>query len=169
MSSISCVLNGCNGFIVDGHNRYAICRKHNIEFTTCEQEFPSRSAAKIWMIDEQTKRRNINELTRAYLIGTRHEEEKNISIGRPKLSHSDSIIGDNSTRDKISSQSGVSPKTVQRAAEFSRALNKVVENTGIKRTSILSGLLKSTMKDIVTLASIRPGSLFWEFRSNVWN
>jgi hypothetical protein len=46
--------------------------------------FCSRSVAKIWMIDEQTKRRNINEQTRAYLIGVRQLEEKN-DPSRPKF------------------------------------------------------------------------------------
>lgn len=40
----------------------------------------------------------------ASIHGGHPGEEKNISIGRPKLSHSDSVIGDNSTRNKISSQ-----------------------------------------------------------------
>jgi len=146
-----------NNTIVDGHNRYVICRKHNIEFTTYEQEFPSRSAAKIWMIDEHTKRRSINEMTRAYLIGTRFLEEKK-DVGRSKFSqkipHCGVIIGYKSTRDVIGKQSNAGHTTVERAAKFSEALNKVVAATGIKRNSILSGLLKSTMRDIVTLASL---------------
>jgi N6-adenosine-specific RNA methylase IME4 len=154
-----------NNTIVDGHNRYAICRKHNIEFTTCEQEFPSRSAAKIWMINEQTKRRNINEMTRAYLVGTRYKEEKKDNGGDrnsfDKLSRNidESVMHSaqlNPTVQKIAEQSKVNPSTVQRAEKFTNAVDTVVATTGIKRSSILSGLLKSTMRDIVTLASFSP-------------
>ena len=31
-----------NGFIVDGHNRYELCSKHNIPFKVIEKEFDSK-------------------------------------------------------------------------------------------------------------------------------
>ena len=49
-----------NGTIVDGHNRYEICTKHGIEFQVHEQEFGSRDDAKIWIIQNQFSRRNLN-------------------------------------------------------------------------------------------------------------
>jgi hypothetical protein len=144
-----------NNTIVDGHNRYNVCKKHNIEFTVKEIQFPSRSAAKIWMIDEQTKRRNLNEITRAYLIGTRYLEEKK-EVGRAKYSqiirHGDGIIDDNSTSKVIAEQSSVGTRTVERAAKYAESVNSIVENTGIKRSALLSGYFKSTMRDIVDLA-----------------
>lgn len=142
-----------NGVIVDGHNRYNICSKHNVEFVHKEKEFPSRSAVIIWMIDEQTKRRNINEITRAYLIGTRYMEEKKVSSGRPvgskECPRSEDI---KRTTHKIAEQSGVGHATVERASIFSKALNALVTNTGIKRSLILAGAIKTTMKDIVELS-----------------
>ena len=33
-----------NGIIIDGHNRYEICKRHNIPFTTVEMEFDSRES-----------------------------------------------------------------------------------------------------------------------------
>lgn len=36
-----------NGTIIDGHNRYSICKKYAIEFKTTEREFACRDAAKI--------------------------------------------------------------------------------------------------------------------------
>jgi len=45
------------------------------------------------MVDEQTKRRDINKITRAYLIGTRYLEESKLMIGRPKLLSSFTITG----------------------------------------------------------------------------
>ena len=46
--------------ILDGHNRYAICQKHNIPFETeCLDFIDSRTEAKIWIIRNQFDRRNL--------------------------------------------------------------------------------------------------------------
>ena len=50
-----------NGVIVDGHNRYEICTTNNVEFNTSDIDFTDDDAAKIWIIDNQMGRRNINE------------------------------------------------------------------------------------------------------------
>ena len=50
-----------NDTVVDGHNRYEICRKHNIDFKTLPYEFESDQEAKIWIIDNEKGRRNITD------------------------------------------------------------------------------------------------------------
>ena len=55
------------GVIVDGHNRYTICRKHSLEFKTVERDFESRDDAKVWMIRNQIGRRNLNDYERSRL------------------------------------------------------------------------------------------------------
>ena len=57
-----------NGVIVDGHNRYEICQKHGIPFETVEHEFDSEEDALIWMVDNQTGRRNLTDGWRFELI-----------------------------------------------------------------------------------------------------
>ena len=49
-----------NDTIIDGHHRYAICRKHGLPFKTEERQFEDEDAVMIWMIDNQMGRRNIN-------------------------------------------------------------------------------------------------------------
>ena len=70
----SIVANGCesplivwNGVIVDGHNRHAICQKHNIPFAVTEKEFSSREDAMLWMLRNQLGRRNLNSYQRGEL------------------------------------------------------------------------------------------------------
>ena len=53
--------------LIDGHNRYEICQKHDIEFVTVEQHFESNSDAKLWIIKNQFGRRNISDFVRAEL------------------------------------------------------------------------------------------------------
>lgn len=49
-----------NGTIIDGHHRYAICKKHGLPFKTEERHFEDENDVMIWMIDNQMGRRNIN-------------------------------------------------------------------------------------------------------------
>ncbi|MFA5207196.1 MAG: DNA methyltransferase [Candidatus Paceibacterota bacterium] len=56
-----------NKTIVDGHNRYEICTKHNISFNTIQKEFENIEYAKEWIILNQFGRRNINSYERGHL------------------------------------------------------------------------------------------------------
>lgn len=56
-----------NGTIIDGHNRYNICDEHGVPFKQVEHDFPSRNAAKIWIIENQFGRRNLSKYDRSVL------------------------------------------------------------------------------------------------------
>lgn len=55
------------GTIIDGHNRYRICQEHGIAFKTSELVFGSKDAAKIWIIENQFGRRNLNSYQKSVL------------------------------------------------------------------------------------------------------
>ena len=55
------------GVIVDGHMRYRTCKKLGIEFTTAEMKFESRDAAKIWILEQHIKRKDISSGQKAVL------------------------------------------------------------------------------------------------------
>ena len=70
----SLVAEGCesplivwNGVIIDGHNRYAICQKHDIPFSIQEKHFDSREEVMLWMLRNQLGRRNLNSYQRSEL------------------------------------------------------------------------------------------------------
>jgi DNA modification methylase len=60
--------------LIDGHNRYEICTKHNIPFKTVQREFKSRDEVILWIIANQKSRRNLNAYARGVL------EQKAIEI-----------------------------------------------------------------------------------------
>ena len=71
----SIVRDGCdtpltvwNGIIVDGHNRYEICMKHQIPFAIEKKEFADKEAAMFWMLEHQLARRNLNLYQRGELV-----------------------------------------------------------------------------------------------------
>jgi hypothetical protein len=53
--------------IIDGYNRYRICRKKGIGFKTKAMTFASRADAINWIVKNQIGRRNLNESQRAVL------------------------------------------------------------------------------------------------------
>lgn len=55
------------GIIVDGHNRLEICAKNRIDFTVQLLEFESREDVKLWIVQHQLGRRNINAYQRTWL------------------------------------------------------------------------------------------------------
>ncbi|MCR2050810.1 hypothetical protein NSB25_26630 [Acetatifactor muris] len=54
--------------IVDGHNRYEICNKHNIPYEVKSVEFESKEEAIIWMVRQQLGRRSLTTLQRIQIV-----------------------------------------------------------------------------------------------------
>ena len=79
-----------NGTIVDGFNRFCICVTHGIRFEVKEMDFASRDDAKIWIIENQLGRRNLNAAQRIELALCKEEvlrakaRENLTKGGRPK-------------------------------------------------------------------------------------
>ena len=55
------------GYIIDGHNRYEIIQKHNLDFKTTEMFFDNDKDVKGWMILNQFGRRNLSNYQRSVL------------------------------------------------------------------------------------------------------
>jgi len=54
--------------LVDGHNRYAICRKHGLPFQTVQSKrFKDIEDVHLWMIDQHLGRRSVSDFQRGVL------------------------------------------------------------------------------------------------------
>jgi hypothetical protein len=63
-----------NDMLVDGHNRYSICRKHGLPFQTVQNtRFQSLADVHLWMIDQHLGRRSISEFQRGVLALRKRE------------------------------------------------------------------------------------------------
>lgn len=156
-----------NNTLIDGHNRYEICQKHNVPFTTSEKQFDNEHDVINWIIDNQLARRNINADQRFYLIGKRYQEEKKEHGGDrnsfDKLSrnidesspHNEDLNSLN-TAQKIAKQHQVSHATVERAEKFANAVDTVAENVGINPREILSGEINASRRDIQRVSKCEP-------------
>ncbi|NQW26158.1 MAG: DNA modification methylase [Cryomorphaceae bacterium] len=77
-----------NGFIIDGHNRYEIATKWDIDYQTESKSFKSEEDVKEWMILNQFGRRNLSDYQRSVLalelesvFSTRAKEQQ---VRKPK-------------------------------------------------------------------------------------
>ena len=128
----SIVADGCesplivwNGVIVDGHNRYAICRKHEIPFAIQEKNFSSRDGAMLWMLRNQLGRRNLNNYQRVELVLkfeplVKNAAEQRMMAGKaanpvPTLAQGQTK---GRTRDHLSEAAGVSHGTFAKAKKL---------------------------------------------------
>lgn len=53
--------------LIDGHNRYGIAQKHGLHFRIVEKEFSNRDAVLVWIVQNQSGRRNLSAYSRAEL------------------------------------------------------------------------------------------------------
>ena len=56
-----------NNTIIDGHNRYKICKANNIPFEVREMDFSDRGEALVYIIEKQFGRRNLLPFQRSEL------------------------------------------------------------------------------------------------------
>ena len=56
-----------NGILIDGHNRYSISRKWDLNYQVEEMDFPDRQAVVRWIILNQFGRRNLSAYDRSVL------------------------------------------------------------------------------------------------------
>lgn len=99
-----------NDTIIDGHNRYEIAQKHNLEFKTVDKEFDSIDKVETWILENQAGRRNLNESQRA-LLGARLEKTTH---GGDRTSK-EQVANWQPDRKSISKMVNASPRSIGRA------------------------------------------------------
>ncbi len=145
--------------LIDGHNRYEICKRRGIPFRFVQRDFAERSDAREWIIRNQLGRRNLTPEQRAYLIGKQYEERKRShseagSLKGKSLRQSD---GGFSTAEAIAAENKVGSRTVERAAKFARAVDTITANVGEGvRDKILTRDAPLTAKDVQKVAQLDP-------------
>lgn len=124
-----------NDTIIDGHNRYEICKKHGIPFETVNREFESRNEVIEWIIKNQFGRRNLPLHERARLalrlksvIAEKAKSNKQEAANKMNL-----IVGNNvsaeicenvlqiDTREEIAKAAGVSHDTIAKVEKIEEA------------------------------------------------
>ena len=115
-----------NSTIVDGHNRYEICTKHNIEYKIINKDFQNEEQAIKWIILNQLGRRNINNYQRSLLALELENIYKTEALGRMPIGKKldpaqKSARG--KTRDKIAEIANVSHDTIDKVKKIEAKAN----------------------------------------------
>lgn len=115
-----------NNILIDGHNRYQICTEHNIPFTTANKDFADRNDVKLWMMQNQLARRNLNDAQRVAVVHKFEDAVKAKALER-QLAGVSQQQGDlrvnlpeggkGRARDELGSMAGVSGRTYERASK----------------------------------------------------
>lgn len=171
--------NGCRdpltswkGILIDGHNRYEICMRHQIPFHVVEMDFACREEAAAWICANQLGRRNLPEEFRRFLIGKQYESEKIVSkIKNPgglnqysgEVLAPDKIVSARNTRrqiaSKIAQENHISRASVEKYAIYSQALDIIAEKEPDIVHKILSGQYKIAHKNVVELSKLTAAEI----------
>src|SRR5262245_42040142 len=108
--------------LLDGHNRYGICLKHGLTFTTVAIPLDSREAAMDWMITNQLGRRNLTPEQKSYLRGKRYNREKRQGE-RTDLTSGDNHQKSDTTSKALAVEYGVGRATIERDGAFAEGLD----------------------------------------------
>ena len=155
------VVWGGQGILLDGHNRFEICLKHNIHFETTELFLPDRDAVRSWILNNQLGRRNLSPDQLSYIRGKQYQNQKHDKINN--LLQNESILpkGQNvpsgNTAECLAHQHKVSPKTIKRDARYAQAVDSIAENCGADaRDVILNHNVRITKKEVIDLIRKPP-------------
>jgi len=153
------------GIIIDGHHRFSICRRNSLEYPLVELSFPDKEAVKAWIAENQLLlRRNANDPTTWYLRGVWYEAHRNTHGGDRKSQskpHDEVLISPKSTSELGAEKFGVSPATIERDAQYKRAVDAIcckqqrfaiASLGGVQlRTVLLSGEIELKKSELIAL------------------
>ena len=163
-----------DGCIIDGHNRYEICHKHNIPFKLHKVKFETREEVIQWICANQLGRRNLNEEARKFLIGKQYETEKVINARKNEMGYNQykkadkkvpygKVVADvekappfssHKTAMRIAEENHISEGTVQKYGFYSRAIDEIEKKSPKMVSKILSGKYKISYNNIMELAKL---------------
>ena len=151
-----------NGYILDGHTRYRILKKHGfIKFEVEEIQLANKYEALAWICKNQLGRRNLSPERKKFLLGKEYESTKLAVGGQPgncnkanRCDQNDHIDSEKRTCERIAVEHGVGSATVRRAEKYSRGIDAAEEAVPGAQEEILTGHIKATDEQIVALASI---------------
>ncbi|MBT33375.1 MAG: hypothetical protein CMO01_27250 [Thalassobius sp.] len=142
--------------LVDGHNRYRICKEHKLDFKIIQKDFDDLDQVKDYMVKIQLGRRNLTQEEISYYRGLRYETEKNrtgnIQNLRQNSTEKDKMSPSVNTAEKLANEYGVNEKTIKRDAKYTQGLNKL---SPVLRQEVLKGKTNIKKQEVQSLAGLK--------------
>lgn len=138
--------------LIDGHNRYEICTKHNIPYKTVQKEFESREAVIEWIILNQFGRRNLPAYERARLalrlkpvIAEKAKKKQESGVNQYTKSlpqNSAEASAPIETRQELAKLAGVSHDTIAKVEKIEKVISAKKPIAGKKPEELKRELMK---------------------------
>lgn len=153
--------------LIDGHNRYDICNKHNIEFRTVQNTgFASLDDVMLWVIDNHLARRSVSDYQRGVLALRKKdivsarvaqkaaEPEAAAASDAPKVPESPPW----NTREDVAKAARVSSNTISQIERIQKAATpQLVEAVRSGTISINAAANVASLPEAVQIAAVAGG------------
>lgn len=167
---ISILNEGCrdalvvwNGVIVDGHNRYEICKKHGLPYKVNYEilkDYIDRDDVIEWIYNNQLSRRNLTDEQRSYLRGMQYKHQKKAKGGRADRIFWGAQNDPPKTAETVGNDHGVSSATIKRDEKYADAINKIADSCGnVIKEKILTREIDASKRVIVNIAALPADQL----------
>ena len=157
--------------LIDGHNRYAICRKHGIPFKTVQNgKFSAIEDVMLWMIDNHLARRSVSDFQRGMLalrkkaiLAARVKEQKEQKEAEPeaKAESGPEAAPERpplSTREEVAKVAGISSNAVSRIEKIQKtATPELVEAVRAGAISLNAAAAVASLPSEQQVAAVSGG------------
>lgn len=138
-----------HGYIADGHNRYSVCKKHNIDFVTEELDCETKDEVITWMMDIQMSRRNLSKVQKIIAV----EKYRPVYERKAKENHSKAVTEANKNRNSPCLPKLVNMENGNCSDEVDKPLPKLVNPKEpidtTKELAKMAGIGKETYRQAV--------------------
>ncbi|MCX6623654.1 MAG: MT-A70 family methyltransferase [Acidobacteria bacterium] len=154
------------GLLVDGHNRFQICKKHGLPFALAEMSFADREAACDWIDGNQLGRRNLGPDQMSILRGRRYNRTKKAQGGRSDRTFGEDTLSTPKTAEMLAAQHGVTERTIRRDGKRAEYFEQLVQTHPEQAQAVLDGekrlneVKRVTRLDAVREAAALPGAKY---------
>jgi len=136
--------------LVDGHNRFSICKAHDLPYKIKKMAFKGVDDVKLWMTDNQMGRRNLTPDQVSYYRGLKYLTLKKARGGyKNVVAKKDEL---NSALKAVADKFSVSGSTIKRDAKFAQGLEIIGRTNSSLKLKILTGQAKVKKSDVQILS-----------------
>lgn len=139
--------------LIDGHNRFTICKKYNIDYKIVLLAFDNIEKVKDYMIDFQLGRRNLTPEQMSFFRGLRYNREKG-SKGKY-----DRDEGGFDISMQLAQEYKVSQRTIKNDGNFAKGIAKLTPELQQQVLGGITTLNRTIIQDIGKRDDIQEGSL----------
>ena len=159
-----CPIITWNGYIIDGHNRHKICTENNVEFQTLSLDecFDDETDVRIWIIDHQDGRRELEPFVRAELEMEKADLEESKQGKRTDLIEVDNTnestvtsphqygeVDNSKPYKRLAKKAGVSPRTYSMACYIAKNATEEVKKKLRKGETAVKTEYNKLKKEII--------------------